>query len=110
MFATVVAAFDFSVGVTDEYFHSFASSKNRFIALFDAKVASVVARTVVIVFFEVVLVYFAYVSKHIGCVVVVILAKNAFLNEESGESIKLLLQASVVLCRKMGHERLLRVG
>ena len=109
MASAIVAAFDFAVSIANENLHAFAPSQHRLVALFNAKVAGVVARAIVVVFLEVVLVHLAYVAKHVGGIAIVVLPQNSLLDEESGESIKFLLKASVVLRRQVSHKRLLRV-
>ena len=109
MATIVVAAFDFAISIANEYFHTFATAQFLFVTLFHTEVAGVVARTIVVVVVDIVLVNFAYVSENICCILIVVLTQNAALNEKSRETIQLFLKSAIVLSRKLAHKSLLRI-
>ena len=82
------------------------ATKIGLIALFHAKVAGVVARAIVVVFFDFACIDFTNVTEHIGSSSVIILSQDTLLNEESGEAIELFLEAAIILSGEVGHERL----
>ena len=85
--AVFESTFDASVSVANENLLSFESSEVRFVAFLYTEVAGVVAGTVVVVLFDVVVVHFADVTEQVCGIFVCVLAEDAFLDEKPGEAI-----------------------
>lgn len=66
-FAVFVFSFDSAMRVSDEYFFAFDAAQIFFIAFLYAQVAGIVAGSIIGIFFNVVGIYFADVSEHVGC-------------------------------------------
>ena len=97
MRTVLISSLDAATGVADKNLDPFVASEIWLVALLDAEVAGVVAGGVVVVALDVVGRDLAYVAEYVGCGRVVILPEDAFLYEESGETVEFLLKASVVL-------------
>ena len=102
-----VASFDASVSIAKQNLHSFPPTQVLLIRAFDAKLAYVVARLIVVVVLHIALRHLGNIAKHMGSDGRLVLPDAATLDIETRKSIHLFLKDRELLVRELAHEELL---
>ena len=106
VFALFVTAFYPAVGIAEQNLHPFLATQYLFVKLLNPRAARIVALHIVGIFLNIPLVHLSYVTQHMGGIRILILADGTVLDIKTRKLIQLLLQHTVLLCRKLIHKHL----
>jgi hypothetical protein len=105
-FTILITALDTSVGIAQQYLHAFLAAQVLLVIAFYTEFTDIVARLIIVVFFDIRGGYFGYVAQHMSGIGVFVLADAAFLNIETGETVHLLLQHTEIVVGELTPEHL----
>ena len=106
----LITALNASAGISKQDVLAFHAPQFLFVITLYAELADIVARLIIIVFFNIRLRHLRHVAQHMGGIGIFVLADAALLDIETWEAEHFLLKHTELRVGQLAHEQLLRIA